>query len=109
MNHRKISMQVPLNYYLTLALAQAGDPATALASPYTNITSPQTVYGRIEKTFTGCFDITELELIVILSQPLPTYELCDDDVADGNETDSYHVKPTTDSGYAQPRANRNTL
>ena len=72
-----------VNYYLTLALAEAGDPATALASPYTNITSPQTVYGRIEKTFTGCFDITELELIVILSQPLPTYELCDDDVADG--------------------------
>ena len=72
-----------VNYYLTLALAEAGDPATALVSPYTNITSPQTVYGRIEKTFTGCFDITELELIVILSQPLPTYELCDDDVADG--------------------------
>ena len=72
-----------VNYYLTLALAEAGDPATALASPYTNITSPQTVYGRIEKTFTGCFDITELELIVILAQPLPTYELCDDDVADG--------------------------
>ena len=72
-----------VNYYLTLADAQVGDPATALASPYTNITSPQTVYGRIEKTLTGCFDITELELIVILAQPLPTYELCDDDVADG--------------------------
>ncbi len=72
-----------VNYYLTLALAEAGDPATALASPYTNTTSPQTVYGRIEKTFTGCFDITELELIVILAEPLPTYELCDDDVADG--------------------------
>ena len=72
-----------VNYYLTLALAEAGDPATALASPYTNITSPQTVYGRIEKTLTGCFDITELELVVILAEPLPTYELCDDDVADG--------------------------
>ena len=53
-----------VNYYLTLALAEAGDPATALASPYTNITSPQTVYGRIENTLTGCFDITELELVV---------------------------------------------
>ncbi|MEP3204682.1 MAG: choice-of-anchor L domain-containing protein, partial [Gilvibacter sp.] len=74
---------VVVSYYFTLAEAQVGDPATALASPYTNVTSPQTVYARIENTITGCFDTTELELIVILANGLPTYELCDDDVADG--------------------------
>ena len=72
-----------VNYYFTLAEAEAGDPATALPSPYTNVTSPQTVYARIENAVTGCYDVTELELIVILATPLPTYELCDDDVADG--------------------------
>ena len=72
-----------VNYYFSFVEAEVGDPATALPIPYTNVTSPQTVYARIENTITGCFDIVELELIVILAEALPTYELCDDDVADG--------------------------
>ncbi len=74
---------VVVSYYFTLAEAEVGDPATALASPYTNVVTPQTVYARIENVITGCYDTTELELIVILANGLPTYELCDDDVADG--------------------------
>ena len=49
-----------VTYYLTLADAQVGDPATALLSPYANISNPQIVFARIEIAATGCFDVTEL-------------------------------------------------
>src|SRR5690554_6785147 len=71
-------------YFETLALAENGDPADQLLSPFTNtIPWNQTVFARIEEISYGCYDITELELVVLESPDINTeptdYYLCDDD------------------------------
>ncbi len=75
-----------VNYYLTLAEAEAGDTSVALVSPYTNTMNPQVVYARIEN-LGGCFDTISLTLTVlnspVLNDPIPDFELCDDETADG--------------------------
>jgi gliding motility-associated-like protein len=56
-----------------------------LASPYTNVSNPQTVFARLTNTITGCFEIIPFTLSVIspeFAQPTD-YELCDN-YDDGN-------------------------
>ena len=76
-----------VTYHLTLADADAA--VGALASPYTNVTNPQTVFVRIENSITGCYATTELILIVnptpVLNDPISDYILCDDVLNDGIE------------------------
>lgn len=78
-----------VNYYLTLDDATLGDTSLALASPYTNTSNPQTIYARIE-TLAGCFDTVSFTLTVFNSpefnDPIASFELCDDETADGFTT-----------------------
>ena len=75
-----------VNYYLTEAEADAGDTSVALASPYTNVSNPQTIWARIENSG-GCFDTVSFTLTVldspVLNDPIPAFEICDDATADG--------------------------
>ncbi len=73
-----------VSYYLNNADAQAG--INALTSPYQNISSPQTIFTRIESNDTGCLAFNAFNLIVNplpeISDPTPL-EVCDDEIADG--------------------------
>ncbi|WP_298900334.1 gliding motility-associated C-terminal domain-containing protein [uncultured Psychroserpens sp.] len=70
-----------VTYHLSLADAQAN--IGALASPYTNISNPQTIFVRIEDANANfCFATTTFDLII--SGPTPdatsvAIEACDDD------------------------------
>ena len=56
---------VVVSYYETLALAEIGDPLTALLSPYANVVaSLQTIYARVDNSTTGCYSIVSLDLVV---------------------------------------------
>lgn len=58
-----------------------------ISSPYTNTASPQTIYARITNNSTGCFEISEFDLIVNTGPNFikPTdYVLCDN-LDDGND------------------------
>src|SRR5690606_8069614 len=73
-----------LTYHTDLAGAQDGTGAIPNAGNYTNLTSPQTIYVRLEGA-NGCYKTGEFELIVNL--PPVTFQptelgLCDDEVAD---------------------------
>jgi len=50
-------------YHETQMDAEAG--TNALATPYINVTNPQTVYARVENAETGCYTIVELVLQAI--------------------------------------------
>lgn len=74
-------LQFSVEYYTTLAGAQAGTTPIANPASFTNTTqNQQTIWVRVENNATGCFDIVELQLIV---NPLPNavqptpYTLCD--------------------------------
>ena len=79
-----------VTYYETLAFADLGDPANALASPFTN-TNPNTqiIFARLEDIPVGCFDVVELELNVnsapTITNPISDYFICDND-NDSTET-----------------------
>ncbi len=81
-----------VTYYETLAFADLGDPANALASPFTN-TDPNTqiIFARLEDTTVplSCFDVVELELNVngapTITNPISDYFICDND-NDSTET-----------------------
>ncbi len=61
-----------LGYFLTEIEAQAGDPSTILSNPYTNIViNMQTVWARVQNTFTGCYSVVALDLIVNPSPDTP--------------------------------------
>ena len=61
-----------LGYFLTELEAQAGDPSTTLSNPYTNIVvNMQTVWARAQNTFTGCYSVVPLDLMVIPSPDEP--------------------------------------
>ena len=79
----------PVAYCGSQALAEAGDPADALASPYANIVPfQQTVYARVTRDtppgVNPCHSVVPLQLVVELL-PLPPGEVfgdlsaCDDD------------------------------
>lgn len=78
-----------VNYYESLEDALAGDTAVALASPYTNTSSPQTIWARIENSG-GCFDTVTFTLTVNNSPEINpvilSYQLCDDDTPDNSTT-----------------------
>ncbi|MEY8847212.1 hypothetical protein AB9K26_00195, partial [Psychroserpens sp. XS_ASV72] len=74
--------------------SDADNGVNALTSPYNNIVpNVQTVYVRVESGTTGCYDTTELLLLV---NPLPTlvsvtdYVLCDDDMP-GDQTELFDL------------------
>lgn len=58
-----------VQYYANAADAMAN--ANALVSPYSNTTSPEIIFYRIENTVTGCFDIGSFNLVV---NPLPVIQ-----------------------------------
>ncbi|MGY8932701.1 MAG: hypothetical protein ACKVIM_00880, partial [Flavobacteriales bacterium] len=73
-----------VTYYETLELADLGDPANALASPFTNtILNTQIIFARLEDIPVGCFDVVELVLQVeaapAITDPIPDYFICDND------------------------------
>ena len=79
-----------VTYYETAAFADLGDPANALASPFTNtIPGTQTIFARLEDIPVGCFDVVQLELIVngapTITNPISDYFICDND-NDSTET-----------------------
>ena len=71
---------VVVTYHEALLDAESG--ANALASPYTNLSNPQTLFIRLENTLTGCISTNTMDLVV---NPLPVgivptpLEVCDDD------------------------------
>ena len=73
-----------VSYHLTQSDAETN--MGTLASPYTNISNPQTVFVRVSNPATGCYDFTILNLEV-LPIPIPNtpanLEACDDN-ASGN-------------------------
>jgi gliding motility-associated-like protein len=56
-----------VSYFLNLLDAEAN--SSALTSPYTNISNPQTVFVRVTNPVTSCYDFTTLTLEVL---PIPT-------------------------------------
>ncbi|NRD24252.1 PKD domain-containing protein, partial [Winogradskyella litoriviva] len=71
-----------------LSEQDAIDNVGALTSPYTNISNPQTIWGRLSDFTQTCVDITSF-IISAASQPTinpsSNLELCDDDSNDGFE------------------------
>ena len=58
-----------------------------IASPYTNITNPQTIYARITNNTTGCFTLTDFDLNVNIGPdftPPSDFVLCDN-LDDGDD------------------------
>jgi hypothetical protein len=75
---------VVVSYYETEALADLGDPADALSSPYTNIDPvTQIIFARLEEDILGCYDIETIVLHVdpapSITDPISEYPLCDND------------------------------
>jgi len=81
---------VVVTYHETQADAEAGNNAIAVPSNYTNITSPQIIYVRIEDPVTGCYDLFDSaddinNTFTLTVEPLPivndpsVLEVCDDD------------------------------
>src|SRR5690606_865862 len=75
---------VTVSYYLTLALAEIGDPGDQLISPFTNtVPDNQIVFARLEDDNSGCYDIVELNLIVnpspAIASPITDFYVCDND------------------------------
>ena len=75
-----------LTYHETLIDAETGDSPIVNNTSYQNLTTPQTIYVRLEDLNNGCVSIGEFDLIValppdILNPPTPL-DQCDDDTAD---------------------------
>ena len=66
-----------VTYYETQADANLG--TNALASAYTNLSNPQTIYVRVEDNTTGCYEIFDMELLVITPPPSIDYTFCSED------------------------------
>ncbi|NNL33656.1 MAG: hypothetical protein HKO80_10655, partial [Flavobacteriaceae bacterium] len=83
-----------ITYHESQAEADAG--SNPLASPYSNITNPQTIYVRIENNATGCFMTFITFEISVNPNPsliVPTpLEVCDDNVPDGITSIDLSVK-----------------
>ena len=66
-----------VTYYETQADANLG--TNALASAYTNLSNPQTIYVRVEDNTTGCYVTFDMELLVITPPPSIDYTFCSED------------------------------
>ncbi|QHI38956.1 hypothetical protein IMCC3317_43560 [Kordia antarctica] len=71
---------VSVQYYLTPN--DALNDTNPLASPYANTSNPQTIHVRVENGTTGCFSVTNFDIIVseapVANTPTPL-EYCDTD------------------------------
>ncbi len=81
---------VLLEYYITLAEAEAGLTPILTPAAFTNtIPSYQIIYARLTEISLGCYDIVEQVLQVdqapALTDPISDYFLCDDISGDGVE------------------------
>ncbi len=78
------SGNLEVSYHLTLTDAE--NDVMQLQSPYENIVPDiQILYARLNNTFTGCFDITQLRIRVFEFQPVNT-----------NPDDLVYVEPNSD-------------
>ncbi|MGH1388490.1 MAG: T9SS type B sorting domain-containing protein, partial [Kordia sp.] len=71
---------VSVQYYLSQADADSN--TNPLASPFTNTSNPQTIYARIENGTTGCFNVTNFNIVVSEAPEANTVtplEYCDTD------------------------------
>lgn len=73
---------VSINYYATLSDAQ--NQINELATPYNYTANQTTIFARMASSVTGCFFVTDLDLVIQQPPVLPalgTYDLafCDDD------------------------------
>ncbi|WP_353777473.1 choice-of-anchor L domain-containing protein, partial [Winogradskyella sp. 3972H.M.0a.05] len=61
-----LGAQDPAAFTVTYHLTQqeADDDTGALASPYTNVSNPQTIYVRVEDNVTGCHATTAFNLVI---------------------------------------------
>lgn len=70
-----------VSFYLSEANAELGTYAIENPSSFSNLTA-EFVYIRVEDLKTGCFRVVALKLVAtpvaMVTNPLPTYELCDD-------------------------------
>ena len=74
-----------ITYHTTQASANSGTPMIGTPSAFSN--SVSIVYVRVEDNTSGCYSVVSLLLRLTstpeVDQPLPAYELCDDEVNDG--------------------------
>ncbi len=82
---------LPITYYENESDANAASNAIVSPDAYTNLSSPQTIWVRLENILTGCFRVTPFEIIV---SPLPVigagpFEmvLCDDELGGSSSND----------------------
>ena len=66
-----------VTYFETQADADSG--TNALASAYTNLSNPQTIYVRVEDNTTGCYVTFDMELLVITPPPSIDSTFCSED------------------------------
>jgi large repetitive protein len=69
-------------YFTSLADAESGTGNIVNAATYVNTSNPQTIYVRVSDNLTGCFSITNFDLIVninpfAINNPTPL-QVCDD-------------------------------
>ncbi|NNK87257.1 MAG: T9SS type B sorting domain-containing protein [Flavobacteriaceae bacterium] len=87
-----------ISYYETEANAQSGTNAIGVATAYTNLSNPQTLWVRVEDNATGCYKARPLELIVnplpVLVQP-SALELCDANNP-GDETEAFTLEASAE-------------
>ncbi|MEY8849838.1 choice-of-anchor L domain-containing protein, partial [Psychroserpens sp. XS_ASV72] len=78
-----LGSQEPTDFIISYHLSQADADmnSNALASPYTNISNPQTIFARIADVTQECYDTTSFEL-TLEALPISTVtplQVCDDD------------------------------
>ncbi|MBT8272553.1 MAG: choice-of-anchor L domain-containing protein, partial [Bacteroidia bacterium] len=104
-----LGAQNPADYAVSYFESQADADAAnnPLTSPYTNLSSPQTIYARIESTNNGdCYDTTTFEIEVgdvVFNDPISDLILCDDNSNDGIASFLLTDRDTevaTSAGYA---------
>ncbi|SDR87329.1 T9SS type B sorting domain-containing protein [Winogradskyella sediminis] len=95
---------VSVTYYETQALAEAGNPLTALLSPYDSTSANQTVYVRVE-TDLGCVDYTTLSLEVVgapIANTVPALQSCDANSQGFGTFDLTQAEAAIIAGNTQP-------
>ena len=66
---------VEVSYFETISDAASNVNPLFDAAQYTNITNPQVIYARVENFNTGCFAVTNFDILV---QPIPVFNLDND-------------------------------
>ncbi|MEM6378624.1 MAG: choice-of-anchor L domain-containing protein, partial [Bacteroidota bacterium] len=95
--------QFVVSYHLTEQ--DAIDNVGALTSPYTNTSSPQTIYARIADNSQFCFDTTSFDLqfsSLDINNNITPIQICDDLVADGFTSFDLSIRDTEVIGGNDP-------